>query len=670
MQQLELVIHNATGLHARPARMFVDIAKRYQSSIQIQHGQKRVNAKSLIAVLTLGVAHGQHICIDISGEDEVVAAAALSAAVNEGLGEGPQHAPAAPAPAPAAPPAAAPSSANQLRGVAGAPGIAIGPVFRIERASLAVGEVFGGVEQECDKLNAALASARQQLFALREQVLLRGAAEEAAIFDVHSEILADADLLAAVRGAIADGVACAAAWQSAIAAQAKGLEALSNAVLAARAADLRDVGDRVLRLLIGADQPVPQLPDHPVIVVAYDLSPSETASLDPSRVLGFCTAVGGPNAHTAILARALGLPAVVSAGPAVLDVPIGTPVILDGGAGTLQLGPGEADLATARAAQREQQARRAAAAAAAQSAAITTDGHRVEVAANIGGIDEARQVRQSGAEGVGLLRTEFLFLDRSSAPTEEEQLSIYQQIGQELGDLPVIIRTLDIGGDKPLPYLALPAEQNPFLGERGIRLCLAHPDLLRQQLRAILRASASHRLRIMFPMIADMAELRAARALLDELRLELHVPPVEVGIMVEVPSAALMADLFAQDVDFFSIGTNDLTQYTLAMDRTHPNLATKADGLHPAVLRLIARTADAAHAAGKWVGVCGELAADPAAVPILVGLGVDELSISVPAIPSVKAQIRTLSLAECQERARGALVCATAKQVREGEIQR
>ncbi|HSO28086.1 MAG TPA: phosphoenolpyruvate--protein phosphotransferase, partial [Anaerolineales bacterium] len=271
----------------------------------------------------------------------------------------------------------------------------------------------------------------------------------------------------------------------------------------------------------------------------------------------------------------------------------------------------------------------------------------------------------AGAEGVGLLRTEFLFLERTEAPTELEQFEVYRDVVQALNGQPVIVRTLDIGGDKPLPYISVPPEANPFLGERGIRLCLNRPELLRQQLRAILRAAAFGPLRIMFPMVADLSEWRAARAMVAEIQAELGAPDVEVGIMIEVPSAALMADVFAQEVDFFSVGTNDLTQYTLAMDRMHPSLAGKSDGLHPAVLRLIARTVAAAHAHGKWVGVCGELGADPQAVPILVGLGVDELSVSVPSIPSVKAQIRELTLAAAQTTAQEALACGTAVEVRE-----
>lgn len=678
MQQLDLVIHNATGLHARPARVFVDIAKRYKSTIHISHGEKKVNAKSLISVLTLGVAHGQRVQIDVNGDDEDTAAAAIEEAVRDGLGEGPEGAHAAPAkpaePAAAAPavavptPAATPTADNVVHGVAGAPGIAVGPVYRFERARVEIRERFAGVEAEQERLHGALDEARQQLALLHAEVSQRADASEAAIFEVHRDILSDEALIDNVYAAIKDGRSAALAWQAATAGQAAELAELSDALLAERATDIRDVGERVLRLLTGSQTAGPVLPDNPVIVVAHELTPSETAALDPSRVLGFCTAVGGPNAHTAILARALGLPAVVSAGPRVLELANETEIILDGGAGTLTIEPDAQAVATARAQQERERERRAAAAKAANEAATTIDGHRVEIVANIGGLADAQQAAGGGAEGVGLLRTEFLFLERTEAPTEDEQFAVYRDIAQALNGQPVIVRTLDIGGDKPLPYLNLPPEENPFLGERGIRLCLAHPDILRQQLRAILRAASFGTLRIMFPMIADIGELRAARAMVEEIRAELNAPAVEIGIMVEVPSAALMADALAREVDFFSIGTNDLTQYTLAMDRTHPTIAAQADGLHPAVLRLIARTAEAAHAEGKWVGVCGELGADPIAVPVLIGLGVDELSVSVPAIPTVKAQIRTLTRAQCQEQAQRALGCASAAEVRAGEV--
>jgi phosphocarrier protein FPr len=434
--------------------------------------------------------------------------------------------------------------------------------------------------------------------------------------------------------------------------------------LAARSADLHDVGYRVLRLLVGADGTGTKLPDHPVVIMAKDLAPSDTAALDKDRVLGFGTAVGGPTAHSAIIARALSLPAVVSAGERVLDIADGTMVILNGETGIVTIEPDEAAIAEAKAAQEKWLALRQAAQKSSTEPAVTKDGHRVEVVANIGGVADADKAMLSGAEGVGLLRTEFLFLERTEAPTEDEQFAVYCDIAKAMAGQPVIIRTLDIGGDKPLPYIEVPPEANPFLGERGIRLCLNRPELLRQQLRAILRAAEFGQLRIMFPMVADISEWRAARAMVEEVRAELNAPVVELGIMVEIPSAAMMADAFATEVDFFSVGTNDLTQYTLAMDRMHPSLAGKSDGLHPAVLRLIANTIKAAHANGKWVGVCGELGADSQAGPILVGLGVDELSVTVPSIATVKANVRAMTLSEAQNLAERALKCSTAGEVR------
>ncbi|HEY0739124.1 MAG TPA: phosphoenolpyruvate--protein phosphotransferase [Herpetosiphonaceae bacterium] len=671
MKQIDVVIQNPTGLHARPARVFVDTAKQFRSAVRVRYKEKQVNAKSLISLLTLGVEAGQSISIETDGEDEAQALEILSDLVHSGLGESLLDGSATnghPAQAPDAPSAAPPMPANTIRGIAGAPGIALGPVFQFRRATIAVQEGAGTPLEERARLTAALAEARTQLGWLYEQTKDRAGVEEAAIFEVHRDLLDDPDLLDNVHTLIDGGQSAAQAWQRATEEQAAALAQLSDPLLAERTTDVRDVGERVLRVLTHAASTAPALPAEPFILIANDLTPSETAALDPARVLGFCTAIGGPNAHTAILARALGLPAVVSAGSAVLELPDHTFAILDGGSGTLTATPDEATLAQAKAAQQALQDRRAAAAAAAAEAAVTSDGHRVEVVANVGGVEDARKAAASGAEGVGLLRTEFLFLQREQPPSEDEQYEVYRDIVTAMQGHPVIVRTLDIGGDKPLPYLNLPAEENPFLGQRGIRLCLAHPDILREQLRAIFRAAAHGPLRIMFPMIADLQELRATRKIVDEIRAASNAPQVEIGIMIEVPAAALMADLFAPEIDFFSIGTNDLTQYTLAMDRTNPLVAAHADGLHPAVLRLIERTVHGAHAAGKWVGVCGELGSDPLAVPILIGLGVDELSVSAPAVPTVKAQIRGLALAECRERARQALHCATAAEVRQGAM--
>ena len=676
MKQLDILIQNPTGLHARPAKTFVNVAKEFKANIKVYHNEKMANAKSLISLLTLGVKSGSQIKIEADGEDEEQALAALESAVISGLGEGElledtsKETPVE-APSPAKKEDQQPQPQmdsipeNQVHGIAGAPGIAIGPVFRHVRTEIKVEETYEGESIEKNQLQSAIEKAKGQLKQLRKKMLDQKATGEAAIFDVHIELLDDVELLDGVLEKINKKQSAALAWQSSIEERAKLVASLDDPLLAARAADLHDVGYRVLRILVGVDEQSPKLPDHPVIILAENLTPSDTVTLDRDKVLGFCTAKGGPTSHTAIIARALGLPAVVSAGEKVLSLSNSTQIVLNGYSGVLIIDPDKIEIKEAEQKQQEDEEFRLQAQAEADKPAVTTDGHRVEIAANIGGIEDARQAITSGAEAVGLLRTEFLFLERVSPPSEDEQFSVYRDIAQAMQKKPVIIRTLDVGGDKPLPYIKMIEESNPFLGERGIRLCLNQPDLMRQQIRSILRAQEYGKLRIMFPMVADLSEWIEAKEITSEIELELGVPGVEMGIMIEVPSAALMADVFAEHVDFFSIGTNDLTQYTMAMDRMHPQLAGISDGLHPAVLRLIDQTVKAAHKAGKWVGVCGELGADPQAIPILVGLGVDELSVTVPAIPIVKAQVRALNYSETQEIAEKALNCATAKEVRQ-----
>ncbi len=671
MKQWTTTVQNPTGLHARPAKLFVNEAKKFASDVRVQHGAKIANAKSMISMLTLGAERGAEITILVNGADEDAALAALQELIAGGMGEGElmeRVAAAEAAPAPAAPAAPfapeAPPAANVIQGIPAAPGIAIGPVFQLQRGAVPVVETSAGVEVEQARLQQAIRQAHEQLRVLRVQMAKSGATEEAAIFDVHRELLDDPELLEDTNGQIREGWSAAQAWLTVTAGRAEVLSRLNDPLLAARAADLRDVGDRILRLLAGESNAGVILPNTPVIIIADDLSPSDTAALDRGKVLGLCTAAGGPTAHAAIIARALSLPAVVSAGDRVLDLANGSTIILSGDSGKITIGPDAVAVAQAEAIQRTRQAKRAEAAQSAAEPAITQDGHRVEVVANIGGVADAKRAVAAGAEGVGLLRTEFLFLGRETAPSEEEQFETYRAIVEAMQGLPIIVRTLDIGGDKPLPYIDVPHEANPFLGERGLRLCLNRPELLQQQVRAILRAAAYGPLRIMFPMVADVAEWRAARQIVEALRVELQAPRVDLGIMIEVPSAAIMADAFAPEIDFFSIGTNDLTQYTLAMDRQHPVMASKADAIHPAVLRLIAGTVEAAHKAGKWVGICGELGSDPQAVPILVGLGVDELSVSAPAVPMVKAQVRGLTLSVAQALGQKALACATAAEVR------
>ena len=674
MKQLEIIIHNPTGLHARPAKTLVKLAKQFQSNIKIQHGEKTANAKSMVSVLTLGVTSGNHVTVMVDGEDEETALAEIEAAILSGLGDEkvPDETKTAKtgAVAPSGPEALVETSQHKkysapgvVQGVAAAPGIAIGPVFHYQQNEIDLSKASA---KESD-LRVAIERARQQLRELYLQMLEmdKKLEAEASIFEAHVELLGDPDLFEAVQERLAGGQNALIAWKETIDERAAALAALKDPTLAARADDLQDVGKRVLRLMLGIKDDEVRLPGTPVVVIARELSPSETASFDTRRVLGFGIVEGGPTSHIAILARALGLPAIVGADESILSLADQTKVILNGNDGTLTLDPAPNVLASAHAERERWLEGRRLAKEKSALPAVTLDGHRVDVTANAGSTANAVEAMKMSADGIGLLRTEFLFLERTTAPSEEEQFTVYRDIAETMNGLPVIVRTLDIGGDKPLPYIQLKPELNPFLGERGIRLCLNRPELFREQLRAILRASLYGKLRIMFPMVSEINELRQARAIVEELRKELGTQPVQLGIMIEVPSAALMADAFAPEVDFFSIGTNDLTQYTLAIDRGHPALASMHDGLHPAVLRLIAQTIDAAHKHGKRADICGELGSDPIAIPILLGLGMDELSVSIPSVPTVKAQVRTLNMANLKPLAQKALACSTAQEVRE-----
>jgi phosphocarrier protein FPr len=667
MKQVELVIQNQTGLHARPAKVLVTLAKQFQANINIACGTKRVNAKSMVSVLTLGAVKGASITVQVEGEDEDVAIAKLEEAIRSGLGDNDLPEEPKPVAASVTPkvetPVETPTAPGVIKGIGAAPGIAVGPIFHFEQTELDLNnlDAFSGADQM--GLSEALKKAKEQLATLHQEMTDKKLGAEAAIFEAHSELLDDPDLMEAVQTSIKAGQSSAKAWKAAIDERVAAIAALKDPLLAARADDLRDVGRRVLSLMFG--QKSVTMPSTPVIVVARELSPSETASFDSEHVLGFGIVNGGPTSHIAILARALGLPAIVGVDEAMLALADGTPVILNGNDGTLTANPDPDVLNRSAQAQKRWLEYRRFAQEQAALPAVTLDGHHVDVTANAGSAADAAEAMRMSADGIGLLRTEFLFLERTTGPSEDEQFSVYRAIAETMQNLPVILRTLDIGGDKPLPYIHMKPEMNPFLGERGIRLCLNRPELFREQLRAILRAASFGNLRIMFPMVSDVGEIRQARALIDELRRELGAPEIQFGIMVEVPSAALLAEKLAPEIDFFSIGTNDLTQYTLAVDRGNSTLAAKHDGLHPAVLRLIANTIEGAHKYGKRADICGELGSDPAAVPILIGLGMDELSVSIPSVPTVKAQVRTLNFANIQPLAQQALECSTAQEVRE-----
>jgi phosphoenolpyruvate-protein phosphotransferase len=561
---------------------------------------------------------------------------------------------------------------RSLKGIAAAPGLASGPAAIWTEQTLSIPRRTGADRAtEGRRLDEARQAVGQEIKALRQKVTSEASEAEAAIFDAHAMFLTDTALLKKVTAGLEGGLNAEAAWMDAIEHFASQLAALPDPTLSARAADVRDVGQRVLRSLLGRSAEAGLTLEKPSVVVARDLAPSQTVSLDKRLVLAFCTAEGGPTSHTAILSRALGLPAVVGLGHELLQIRREAVLLVDGDRGEVVLEPDEDSLLAFE--ERGRHARRKAEAEQAQAGepAITRDHHRVEIVANVGSPSDARSALTCGAEGIGLLRTEFLYLDRQVAPTETEQTSAYDAILDIMGTRPVVVRTLDVGGDKSLPYLDLGHEANPFLGWRAIRMCLDRPDFFKTQLRALLRSGVGHDLRIMFPMVSTIEEVRKAKVLLAEAQDEAQAAGhsvaerIQVGIMVEIPSVAVLADRFSDEVDFFSIGTNDLTQYTMAAERTNNRVAHLGDALHPAVLRLIQRVINAGHEAGIWVGVCGELAGDPEGAPVLLGLGLDEFSMAPPLIPRAKAVLRRWTLTEARQLAEEALKLDTASGVRE-----
>ncbi|WP_287124201.1 phosphoenolpyruvate--protein phosphotransferase [Chromohalobacter sp.] len=665
---------NAHGLHARPAKQLVQVARRQRVPVKVrllEGSGQAVSAASLTKVIGLGARRGQVLVFSAEGEGAGEALDALVAAVKDGLGEHvtplqetPLESPAAedePLPAPLEDDVAHPA-------VLASPGLAIAPVFVMrtprfeypERASDLDDARRGDSDAQLARLDAAIEEAAEQLRAL---VRTAQGGEVAEILSMHEEMLDDPELREAAHESLNTGMSAEAAWWSAIDTAARAQENLADRLLAERAADLRDVGRRVLGILCGVRLPTP--PGTPYVLVTDDVGPSDVARLDTSKVRGLVTARGGATSHSAILARALGIPAVVGAGERVLTLVNDTEIIVDGERGRVIPAPSAERRSRTELRLKEHEMREREAYAARHEEGRTQDGHRVEVAANLGNTAHAADAVERGAEGVGLLRTEFVFMAHPDAPDLDTQIAEYRQAIDALDGRPLVARTLDVGGDKPLPYWPLPQEDNPFLGLRGIRLALTRPEVLETQLRALLTAAGDRPLRIMFPMVKDIAEFRAAREIFDRVQAEVQAGDVQLGVMIEIPSCALLAPSLAAEVDFFSIGTNDLTQYTLAIDRGHAELSAQADGLHPAVLALIRMTVDAAHAQGKWVGVCGELASDAQAVAVLVGLGVDELSVSARQVPMVKARLRELTLATARQHAETALRQATSDAVRE-----
>jgi len=560
-----------------------------------------------------------------------------------------------------------------LKGVAASPGIAIGKAFLYtkEKVTINVEKIEESkVEEEIAKFRKALEVTQEEIKKIKEKALEEFGKEKAEIFEAHLMLASDPELIEGVENMIKTELVTADnAVNKVIEQNASVMESLNDEYLRERAVDLRDVGNRIIENLLGVKSVNLSDLEEEVVVIARDLTPSDTATMKKEMVLGFATDVGGRTSHTAIMARSLEIPAVVGLGNVTSQVKAGDLVIVDGLEGVVIVNPDEKTVEDYKSKKESYEKKVERLKQLKDLPTETPDGKKVMLAANIGTPKDIASALANGAEGVGLFRTEFLYMDRNSLPSEEEQFEAYKEVVEKMGGRPVTIRTLDIGGDKELPYLDMPKEMNPFLGYRAIRLCLDRPDIFKTQLRAILRASAYGNVQIMYPMISSVEEVRKANSILEEVKAELdregvkYDKEIKVGIMVEIPSAALTADILAKEVDFFSIGTNDLTQYTLAVDRMNEHVKEYYQPFHPAILRLVKMVIDAAHKEGKFAAMCGEMAGDPLAAVILLGLGLDEFSMSATSIPEIKNIIRNVEYEKAKEIAEKALNMSEAREI-------
>ncbi len=673
-QTIRLTVPNLHGLHARPAARLISETRPFHAEITVRNLTNQrgpVSVRSLSSLASLEILQDNEIEVAATGDDASSALEKISGLVKGGLGDPlPPRNGKAPAAAQAEPPV---TPKQTDRGVPVAEGIAIGPGTHLEEADFEIPQnKIENDAPEIARLQKAVADAREALATRQAQMRATVGAAHAEIYEAQALALQDPELIdRAISFIRADHDNTALAWSRANEEIARRYESLQDPYFRARGADMKDIGRQVLEALGVKRAPAKPL-SEPRILVAPDFAPSQIASLERKFVLGVILLDGGPTAHSSILLRALNIPTVVQA----REVFAGRSpdsvqtLALDGSTGKVWLDPAAEVLADLRARQVDQRQRAAEDKESCLQPGATLDGHRVEILANIGHASEAREALQAGAEGVGLLRTEFLFLERDSAPTEEEQMEALRSIGVELKEKPLTVRTLDVGGDKKLPYVQLAPEENPFLGVRAIRLCFQQEDLFATQLRAILRAGHQHEFQIMFPMIADLSDLRRAKAVLEKVHLQLehekipHLWPIKTGIMVEIPSAAIAAEALAEQVDFFSIGTNDLTQYALAADRGNPALLPYQDSLHPAVLHLIQHVVKGAARFNRPVAICGEAASDELAALIFVGLGVHELSMTRTKIARIKSVLRQHKLGDVQQLAEKALACHTAGEVR------
>ncbi|MEM6282639.1 MAG: phosphoenolpyruvate--protein phosphotransferase [Chloroflexota bacterium] len=669
-ETLTITVPNKLGLHARPAARLVSLAGQFDAKLTVKRGAETVNARSITQVNTLGARHGDTLTFMAHGTDAADALKAVKALVDDNFGDQ-DGTPNGTAPAADRPTIAEDIPENVIVGIPASDGIAIGTARHLQAQMPEIEmRTVADANAERTRLATALTAAVDDLKTVATETKRKVGADEAGIFEAHQLILQDPDLTDVANNTIDHNRQNAeAAWWSAVEAMADRYRNIEDAYMQARAADVLDVGRRVLRHLTPG-QPAAFTFDKPCILLAKDLSPSDTAQLDPENVLGIITAEGGATGHSAIIARGLGIPAVVGAGAGVQIISEGAKIALDGKQGYVWQSPNAAQLTELRTQRDTWQQQQRELRENSRKPAITTDGTVIEVAANIGTPKQSAGLLDAGAEGIGLFRTELLFMDRAQAPTEDEQFEAYTQAAKALDGGPVIIRTLDVGGDKPISYITFDHEENPFLGHRGIRYWLENTDLAKTQLRAACRTSAAHNIKLMFPMVGTLDEVKRARALLEDVQAELkseniaYDAQMEVGIMVEVPAAVMNAAQLARHVDFFSVGTNDLTQYIMAADRGNPKVKGLVSPFQPAVLHALRRVTDAAKAAGIWTGMCGEMAGNPLATELLVGLGFNELSMNAPAIAEVKAKIRAVDSVKAREIATHALTLESATAVK------
>lgn len=649
------------GIHARPAALIQNTAKPYsgQAKISIEYQGKTANAASMVSLLGLGVPEHASVNVSAIGNQAQQAVQAVIAALETVTTLEAVTQPEVKAVRPVN------GDDSLIYGVCAAPGLAIGQVVRLGQTDPAVEELAADVTTENNTLLAALQTVKNNLQNTIDEAKAQHRSTEVAIFSAHLALLEDPELSDYAGQLIQQGKSAGFAWKTAVESQMAILSSMGSELLKERVADLRDLKRQVLQVIVGETAAQIALYEHSILV-ADDLTPSDLTSLPPAKVAGFISAQGGATAHVAILARAMGIPALVAAGSKALTLEQGQTILLDSTQNWANPTPSEDVLSQAKIQLKTQALEQAEMSKLADQPAISLDGKHIEIAANIANEVDAKNAYEKGADSIGLLRSEFLFIDRSTAPTEEEQRVAYQAVIDAMQGKSAIIRTIDVGGDKEVPYLQLPEEPNPALGLRGVRTSFAYPEMLDAQLAALLQVKPLSLCRILVPMISDVAEVIQFKERLETLAQGLGLTErPQLGVMIEVPSAALLAEQLAPHIDFMSIGTNDLTQYTMAMDRCNNQLAHRVDAMHPAVLHMIKLTCEGAAKHGRWVGMCGTLASDPDATPILLGLGLTELSVSTPLIPQIKARVRTLSVTECQEKISAVLALTSAQAVRD-----